>query len=563
MKYIIYGINRIAKDFMYIFDNLDIQYLVDDMEILEFDETRYRIERLEEALRDASYDQIIICDYDKREKEKRLQEKGLIYGQDYVYEEDFFAELDDIAIPINRKIAIWGTGSMCQFLLEQNLPWEIEAFIDSYKENQKEFKERPVFCPNEMKEWKSYYIIVAVEEDTEIRKKLSNLGLLEEVDYISYRRIVNLPSILLRKTIFDQTYYDLRCSTMFNHLEVLERGDTRFCCTTFVRQGVDNILNKEMEELWQSKMHKILCLSTENKTFSFCNKDMCPLFVSKKPENGKIDSHEYQKMKPFHEVLAIGYDASCNLFCRTCRDKLYFAKNDDIDIINKITDKVIEEYLPKSKFLILAGGGEVFASPAYKRVYESEKCNPPFIRLLTNGILFTQKNWEHFIEGKNAKIMLTVSIDAATKNTYEYIRRNGKYDILKKNMEFASELRRNGALSYFRMNFVVQKENYKEMILFIEWGKQLGVDEIFFTKILNWGTYEKEEFRQISMMETDGITPKAELMKVLQHPLIRDEVVDLGTIQYGHKVDEVNVVENYYMWELEKRGGKLFCFNGK
>ena len=60
------------------------------------------------------------------------------------------------------------------------------------------------------------------------------------------------------------------------------------------------------------------------------------------------------------------------------------------------------------------------------------------------------------------------------------------------------------------------------------------------------------------MMERDGITPKAELKEVLKHPVMNSTIVDLGTIQYAHKVDEADVVENYYMWELEKRGGLLF-----
>ena len=31
MKYIIYGVNRVAKDFLYIFKDLDILYLTDDV----------------------------------------------------------------------------------------------------------------------------------------------------------------------------------------------------------------------------------------------------------------------------------------------------------------------------------------------------------------------------------------------------------------------------------------------------------------------------------------------------------------------------------------------------
>lgn len=73
-----------------------------------------------------------------------------------------------------------------------------------------------------------------------------------------------------------------------------------------------------------------------------------------------------------------------------------------------------------------------------------------------------------------------------------------------------------------------------------------------------WGTYTPEEFAQISMMEPDGVTPKPELKEVLAHPTMKSSIVDMGTIQFAHKIDEVNMVENYYMWELEKRGGKSF-----
>ena len=92
-----------------------------------------------------------------------------------------------------------------------------------------------------------------------------------------------------------------------------------------------------------------------------------------------------------------------------------------------------------------------FLSSAYKEIYLNKKCNPRYIRLLSNGLLFNQTNWEKFIDNKTGYIMLTVSIDAATKETYEKIRRSGNFDILKQNMQFASKLRKAGQLKYFRM----------------------------------------------------------------------------------------------------------------
>ena len=85
MKYIIYGINRTAKDFTYIFDDLEILYLIDDnVEPGKVLWGKYPVQCMEAALADTSYDQIIICDFEKTEKEKRLQERGLVYQKDYV-----------------------------------------------------------------------------------------------------------------------------------------------------------------------------------------------------------------------------------------------------------------------------------------------------------------------------------------------------------------------------------------------------------------------------------------------------------------------------------------------
>ena len=168
---------------------------------------------------------------------------------------------------------------------------------------------------------------------------------------------------MLRKTIFDPSCYTLECNTMFNHLEILDQGNTRCCCTTFVKPNLGNILEKSAFEIWNSNLHKVLCLSTENKTFSFCDKTMCPLFVAKKSGVLRLEERAYKSIKPFPEVVALGYDSSCNLSCSTCRKELHFARGEELETVNKITEIVKRDYLPGCRFLILAGNGEVFASP--------------------------------------------------------------------------------------------------------------------------------------------------------------------------------------------------------
>ena len=83
MKYIIYGVNRVAKDFLYIFSHLDILYLMDETAALNR-LWGYEIKGMEEALQDRSYDRIILCDFEKKQKEHVLKKRGLQYGVDFI-----------------------------------------------------------------------------------------------------------------------------------------------------------------------------------------------------------------------------------------------------------------------------------------------------------------------------------------------------------------------------------------------------------------------------------------------------------------------------------------------
>lgn len=556
MKYYIYGRNRVAKDFLYIFSDIDIEGFIEDGGLVDFDGCKCI--SLDEYDKTVNNHKIIICDWDKQEKIDNLVKHGLKYETDYLYVEDFFESLDDFKIPSDRQVAIWGTGKMALYLLEQCPELKYDVFIDSDVEK-KIFQNKIVLHPEDISDWKKYFVIVAVAKDFEIVNRLKSNDMASCVDYINYRKMLTRPSKFVRKTLFDKSYYDIECKTMLNHLEILTNGNTCCCCTTFVKDYLDNIFDKDADELWNSNLHKIMCLSLVNRTYSFCKKDMCPLFVNQESKEIKCDNSKYAQMEKYPKVLVAGYDRSCNLSCITCRDHFEVAKGTEKQLVDKITEKIKTEYLDNASFVVLAGNGEVFSSAAYRDFYTDSRFHPKYIRFLTNGLLFTPQKWNEFDHSAGVNYMMTVSIDAATAETYEKVRRGGRFETLKKNMEFASKLRREGSLKYLRFNFVVQSENYKEMIAFVQWGEELGVDEIFFTKVLNWGTYTEEEFRDISMMESDGVTPKPELLEVLNNPVIRDsKIVDLGTIQYSHRVDYSEKVENYYMWELEKRGGKIF-----
>ena len=80
MKYILYGANRVAKDFLYMFEDLQIVYFIDD----EYEGRMflgYPVARPAELNKRMTEEQIILCDFDKTKKETRLLEMGLVYGK--------------------------------------------------------------------------------------------------------------------------------------------------------------------------------------------------------------------------------------------------------------------------------------------------------------------------------------------------------------------------------------------------------------------------------------------------------------------------------------------------
>lgn len=558
MKYYLYGINRICKDFLYMFDPMLLIEGICDVKpncsifcgkiVFELD---YVIEHL------AKDECIIICSLDKKDKRKNLEVHGLKYGTHFIYEESLFYLLDDVIYnPGKRKIAMWGVGSRARKFLEWNDKYKIEMCIDTYR-NSKDFYGYKVINPRDIKRWNDYFVIIAVSKDKEIRAFLNELGLEEKIDYCNIQDVMSVPSQMLKKTIFDNAAYEFSCNTMCNHIEIHQGGRVDCCCSTFINISLGNINKDTIRECWHGIIHKIAVLSTQNHTYSFCNKEMCPFFIGKS-KNGKVKlEDDYLMMDEHPSVVLAAFDSGCNLKCVTCRDDFYITKGDEKCEMDKYANILISEVLPETKFLIMAGNGEVLLNESYRKMYMSNEANEiEEIRILTNGILFNEKKWEELSKNKKGKIYLTVSIDAATKETYEEIRRGGSFNILKKNMEFASSLRKEGRLAYFRINFVVQKKNYMEMSKFVEWGLNLGCDEVFFTKLLNWGTYTEEEFKEVSMMESGNNLPKAELLEVLNDPQMKNEIVDIGTIQYSHKPVRLNRIDNYYVWEMKRQKEK-------
>ena len=95
-----------------------------------------------------------------------------------------------------------------------------------------------------------------------------------------------------------------------------------------------------------------------------------------------------------------------------------------------------------------------------------------------------------------------------------------------KNLELIAEMRRSGSIRRFQINFVVQEENYREIPEFIELGTRLGVDNIWFQRLTNYGAYAEGAFAKADV--TSPSHPKhRELLDILRSPIMSHPAVDM------------------------------------
>lgn len=226
--------------------------------------------------------------------------------------------------------------------------------------------------------------------------------------------------------------------------------------------------------------------------------------------------------------ITVAIDRTCNLCCKSCRNKRFVMDKLTQTRISLMANKIQQSgYLDKTNKLYVAGQGEVFYSPYYRQLVET-KLQRKNIVILSNGTLFNEKNW-NWLKGKYETIDVIISVDAATADTYKKLR-GADFNALMKNLETLANLHRQKQIRKFNLNFVVQRDNYREMIKFVELGRALGVDQIEFQHMNNFGNLTKKEYLQRCMIVKHKYLDK-ELWQILRDPIFQEPIVDLSGLK--------------------------------
>jgi MoaA/NifB/PqqE/SkfB family radical SAM enzyme len=198
----------------------------------------------------------------------------------------------------------------------------------------------------------------------------------------------------------------------------------------------------------------------------------------------------------------------------------------------------------------LTAWGDPFASRHYRSILEALG-EPEFdgvkLYLLTNGLGLTPNVWAAMPHLAEKIVELRVSVDAATKETYENVRRPGRWEVVRENltvigeMSKAGKFRRNrfagGMQSVssdlfldakdpvsFVLAFVVQSANFREMPAFVKMAEEVGADVVVFQKYYSFG-HEGAAVFSAKDVAAPAHPEHGQLQAVLQDPVMQSPCV--------------------------------------
>ena len=212
-----------------------------------------------------------------------------------------------------------------------------------------------------------------------------------------------------------------RCPRPYDTLLIDKNGSCYACeCTSWLPQSVGNLQLRSLDEIINSEMRQHLQGSIADGTYRFCNEHRCSYLKSGVVLHGQPERIQH---------LRLAIDDSCNLRCPSCRKSMIFHKegsayNLGIRLADKINDWLYNYNHPIQ--VHIGSDGDPFASHVYRHFMEQtpERDNIKY-SILTNGLMFKEfhQTVPHVINNLKE---LGVSIDGATKETYEKLMIGGR-----------------------------------------------------------------------------------------------------------------------------------------
>jgi radical SAM protein with 4Fe4S-binding SPASM domain len=181
------------------------------------------------------------------------------------------------------------------------------------------------------------------------------------------------------------------------------------------------------------------------------------------------------KLSSFPSTLQIEHSTYCNLRCRMCSIIRPSRQRAQAHLTMDVVEK-LRPVLPHVRDIALNGGGEPFLVHDIERFLDLFGTYGVRISTITNGTLITDRLAR--VIGRHFS-SLTISIDGATRDTYEMIRENSRFDHLLRAIDVINRHRRPGL--QLKINFVIMLCNVHELPELVRFARDHEFAEVHAT----------------------------------------------------------------------------------
>lgn len=182
---------------------------------------------------------------------------------------------------------------------------------------------------------------------------------------------------------------------------------------------------------------------------------------------------------------------NCNLKCAMCARQSDYVPKGTGNLEPSII-RGIRKWLARAQYVGLAGNGEPFLHPRLFDILEDIRQAGSVPSLITNGMLLTLERLERLIA--LGPSILNISIDAATKSTFESIRVGANFDTILHNLDNLVSLKKIKKTPFPIINFLacVMENNKAELMGIIYLAARFGVPKVIFQTVFPFTDYGRE-----------------------------------------------------------------------
>jgi len=210
-----------------------------------------------------------------------------------------------------------------------------------------------------------------------------------------------------------------------------------------------------------------------------------------------------EKLKPiktsfYPSFIVVEPTINCNLNCVTCQKNTLSRKNSSMNFENfkKLIDK-----MPSIRVINLQGFGEPFMCKDFFKMVDYATRKGIRVYTFSNANLITPEIAKKIVNSNLSELI--ISIDGATKKTYELIRRGANWEIFIRNIKYLMSLR-NPKKIKINAWIVPSTLNFNELEDIVKLAKELGFDKTNIQSKLSVYSFKKDFYKKIKKISLNN-----------------------------------------------------------